>query len=272
MTTKSVTSREYKLTLNVDDKLYQDWKESKFDHLLRIIKWTCMQTNIKVSGHFDLHDQFTVNYMDTPERDLRKNGWIFRIRRYKDPVRNNEYTLKFRSPDRYYSAIQNIGFNFPDIATQIDTKFEEDITLDPFSSKFSPSINVYSEDTLKFKTFKKLTQSFHGLDSLKVDYDSPILSVGGKKVIQEVWKSVYINLGGKSVNLKIVLWWKSLNKTKKDLVFGEIMFRLRDKKEKFSENTIIDAHKFYLMLNTIGLNTGWVSSNGTTKTEYFYKH
>jgi len=271
MSLKPVTSREYKFTLNVNDKLYQDWKTFKFDHILRMIEWTCNQTNIGMLGNFGLYEQFTVNYMDTPKQDLYKNGWIFRVRKYKDPTPNYEYTLKFRSPDRYYSAAQILNVNHMN-RSKINVKFEEDITLDPFNSNFSPSINLYSENILKFKNFKKLTQTFNKLNNVNVDPETPIVNVGGKKVIQEVWKSVFLTLGDTIVNLKIVLWWGNPRKRKEDLVFGEIMFRLRNKKEKYSKNSIVDAHKFYNMLNKIGLTTGWISSNGLTKTEYFYKH
>lgn len=264
---RHVTSREYKLTLNVDDKLYQDWKSFNFEHLQKIIEWTGKQSKVHVSGKFKPLEQFTVKYMDTPNQDLYKNGWIFRIRKYPDPP--HEYTLKFRSPDRYYSATKDLHFR-GDKTVKIVKKFEEDITLDPFSSNFSLSTNVFSPNEIDFRLFKNLMSRWNGISELCVDNNAPIVSVGGKKVIQEVWKGVNLQLGQHIVKMKVVLWWKNKTKTKKNLLFGEIMFRIKNEKEKFEENCIIDAHRFYLKLNTLGLNTGWINPSGMTKTRYFY--
>jgi hypothetical protein len=270
MTSFPITSREYKLTLNVDDKLYKDWKISNFRHLHNLIEWTCKKTNIVISGKFKQCNQFEVKYMDTPDQQLYNNGWIFRIRTYStEPC--NEYTLKFRSPDRYYSACQDITVNskrFKSIS--VNSKFEEDITLDPFSSNFSPSCTICSSNELDFKSLDKLALSWEGLNKLNVSMESPIVAVRGKQVIQEVWKGVTIKLGDDDVKIRIVLWWSSRCKTDNNLLFAEIMFRLKSKDETYDTNTITDAHHFYENLNKLGLNTGWVSSDGMTKTKYFY--
>lgn len=281
---RKITSREYKLTLNVDDKLYQDWDRYKFNQLLKIIQYAAMQTKVQCSGKFKPSDQFTVQYLDTPEQDLYKNGWIFRYREY--PPTNkypHEHTLKFRSGDRYYSATKNIEFD-PSSITSTDSqsmmiynKFEEDITITPFSSNFSPSTNVYSKHNTvsQYDTFGKLTEVFPGLNECQqhtyINQSTPIVPVRGKKVIQEVWKGLTVKLGDVNAKLKIVLWWEPHTKDRRSLLFGEIMFRLKEPKEKFSGSTIIDAHNFYLKLNEIGLNTGWFNSDGgMTKTKHFY--
>jgi hypothetical protein len=270
-TSSPITSREYKLTLSVDDKLYKDWKLYDFRHLQHIIEWTCKETGIKCSGTFKSSDQFGVKYMDTPDWSLYRNGWIFRIRRYTSEP-HNEYTLKFRSPDRYYSASKNLKYN-NNASTDIDNvanKFEEDITLDPFSSNFSPSCNVFSKKHYSFKSFKKLSDMWEGISDLGVSKNTPIVAVRGRQVLQEVWKGFNIKLGDDTYKIKVVLWWNSTAKSQEDLLFGEIMFRIKSPDEKYSSKTIVDAHNFYLKLNECGLNTGWVSPDGMTKTKYFY--
>lgn len=275
MTSAPITSREYKLTLNIDDKLYRDCKLFNFEHLHKIIEWTSTQIGVEMSGKFKHSEQFTVKYMDTPEQDLYHNGWIFRIRNHsgnRDNESDNEYTLKFRSPDRYYTATRDLDFNHHNFSKSIRVhrKFEEDITLDPFSSNFSRSTTVHSKDSLNFRAFDKLLDGWKGVSKLSISPDAPIVSVGGRKVIQEVWKGVVVQLGDVKVNIKIVLWWKKQQKQQKDLLFGEIMFRIKEPKEQYSPECIVDARNFYLKLNQIGLNTGWVSSKGMTKTKYFY--
>ena len=272
ITDSPITSREYKLTLNVNSKLYNDWKSCNFSHLQRMIEWTCMQTDISVAGVFKPFEQFTVKYMDTPNQILYNNGWIFRVRKYSsDPF--NEYSLKFRCSDRYYSASKNLDFNARNFkSVKIYQKFEEDITLDPFSSNFSPSSNVFCKDELNFKTFKKLRGGWSGISGLDISDNTPIVSVRGLKVIQEVWKGMTVKFGRDVYKIKIVLWWKSSNKLQSDLLFGEIMFRIKSEKEEYPADVIVDAHKFYIMLNTLGLNTGLVSADGMTKTKYFYGH
>jgi hypothetical protein len=263
----SVTSREYKLTLNVDDKLYKDWKTYGFSHIQQLLEWSCEQTNIKLSGKFKPFDQFVVSYLDTPDQVLYNNGWIFRARKYSsDP--HNEYTLKFRCSDRYYSASKDIKFKGN--ADRVEYKFEEDLTIYPFSSNFSPSCNVYSDTKLKFDSFKKLADGWSGISNLDVSSKAPIVPVRGIQVIQEVWKGVNVKLGEDTYKIRVVLWWKNTAKAQNDLLFGEIMFRLKSSNEGYSNDKIIDAHNLYLTLNKFGVNTGWISSDGMTKTKYFY--
>jgi len=266
-----ITSREYKLTLNVNDKIYTDWNLHNFKQLKSIIEWVCKKTNVSISGKFKLRSQFNVEYMDTPEQELYNNGWIFRIRK-KSTEPHNEYTLKFRSHDRYYSACQDIRFNLNSSnANKVARyKFEEDITLDPFSSNFSQSCSIHSQNDIDFTSIDNMIDGWKILNKLSIEQSTPIVVVKNRRVIQEVWTGVTVKLGDDDVKMKVVLWWNSNNKKPKDLLFAELMFRIRSKDENYNAHTIIDAHKLYEKLNTIGLNIGLVSSDGMTKTKYFY--
>jgi hypothetical protein len=276
---EKVTSREYKITLNVDEKLFQDWDRCGFEHLLKIVKFAALQARVKCSGKFKPFNKFIVQYNDTPNLDLYKNGWIFRKRKYRDEeTYPYEYTLKYRSPDRYLSATKDISPSSTFInnkSMNVYHKFEEDITLDPHKSNYSPSTNIYIKHSFPFKKFGTLLSVFPGLKQLKVGDETPLFGVQGKKVIQEVWKGVTMKLGESDIKLKIVLWWDIVPSERKErktpnLLFGELMFRLKSSKEKYPKKTIIDAHKFYYKLNDIGINTGWVNTHGVTKTKYFY--
>ena len=265
-----LTSREYKITLNANNRLYKDWSQHDFSHLQTLITYTCDNLDIEYSGECKLYEQFAVTYMDTPEWDLYKNGWIFRIRRYYSKPAN-EYTIKFRSPDRYFSATKNVDckLTYKDVSS-IEYKFEEDITADPFHSNFSPSCNVFTNDLLGLSTFEKASNVFPGIADLNLKENTPLTSVKNKQILQEVWKGLNVKFGHNTYKIKIVLWWSSISKKPKDLVFGEIMFRLKSKHEDYSKYDIIDAHNFYLKLNEYGLNTGWVDPQGMTKTRFVY--
>jgi hypothetical protein len=73
-------------------------------------------------------------FYDTSDLCLDRNGYIFR-ERIDAASGQREVTLKFRHPDRYLAASQDLT---PASAREARTKFEEDIKA-PFQSLYSHS-------------------------------------------------------------------------------------------------------------------------------------
>ena len=76
-------------------------------------------------------------YLDTPGLDFRRRQFVLRVREEEDEGKKEfKVTLKYRAPDRYISASQDLSST-----KKGKHKFEEDI-LPPFTSKFSQSMAV----------------------------------------------------------------------------------------------------------------------------------
>lgn len=141
-----VTSREYKLMLNVDH--FSDHQEGVKDfwELVEFIverKHGQTITPKKGKGLFKLEKRNT-QYLDTPSLTLYHNNFILRLREELDDdgtIDEYKLTLKYRSADRYDAAHQDLTVEHPE---KDSLKFEEDI-VPPFNSKFSNSISIKSK-------------------------------------------------------------------------------------------------------------------------------
>jgi uncharacterized protein YjbK len=98
------------------------------------------------------------SYLDTPERALHQQGFALRLREEEDDDDEEGFqiNLKYRAPDRYISAAQDLS------STQEGkTKFEEDI-LPPFVSKFSHSTSIETDTAPELGTLHKVMDLFPG--------------------------------------------------------------------------------------------------------------
>jgi len=122
-----VTSREYKLMLNTDR--FRDRDEGS-EQFLNLIDFLIRQQGGTVIERQNNEEHRRTSYLDTPQFALRQSGLALRLR---EEAKGFQINLKYRSPDRYMSAAQNVSSSKPG-----KIKFEEDI-LPPFVSKFSHS-------------------------------------------------------------------------------------------------------------------------------------
>ncbi|MGK7899791.1 MAG: hypothetical protein AB4372_40785 [Xenococcus sp. (in: cyanobacteria)] len=141
-----VTSREYKLMLNVSH--FRD-RESGGQEFWDLVKYLASRNQANI---LDLEDkdkwykdkERTTYYLDTATLDLRRQGFIVRLRE-ENKKKKKEYklTLKYRSSDRYISASKNLSATLPDKLekAESESKFEQYI-VPTFSSKFSNSTSI----------------------------------------------------------------------------------------------------------------------------------
>ena len=125
-----ITSREYKLILN-GDRFFD--RESGCQEFLGIVKFLAEECG----GNFTVQQEEEPRrtwYVDTPELALQQQKFILRVRE-EENGQKYKVMLKYRSGDRYFSAVQ------PAHSPQGKPKFEEDITP-PFISKFSKSCSI----------------------------------------------------------------------------------------------------------------------------------
>ena len=135
-----VTSREYKLILQADR--FKDRAEGS------AIFWELVEALLLQAGG-QIHERQNEEmlrrtwYLDTPDLDLRSHNLNLRVREEMDEQKKYKVTLKYRGPDRYLSAAQDISS-----PEKGETKFEEDV-LPSFISKFSHSTSLKFRRSLK---------------------------------------------------------------------------------------------------------------------------
>lgn len=263
MANRPVTSREYKLMLNTDR--FQDrgrGTEVFFDLLNFLIRKeggtvTEVQTEEK---------RRLTSYLDTPELALRQADFSLRLRDERAGGGGFQLNLKYRAPDRYLSAAQDLSSPLGG-----DAKFEEDI-LPPFVSKFSNSNSLASETAPDLDSVRKVTATFPALAGLKLGGDVAVKTVNDFTAAEVVRKLCKFRFGGPP-NLKASLsfWYLTPDETGWPLV-GEFSFDYdasgggaADKLEQFPTATAEGANRLFAALQG---QAGWVNLGGTTKTAF----
>src|SRR5829696_9344674 len=149
-----VTSREYKLMLNVDR--FKD-REQASQELLSLLDFLVKKERGSVVEEQNEEERRQTSYLDTSEGALRQKGFALRLRKEDNDEDEFQINLKYRASDRYISAAQDLS------STQEGkTKFEEDI-LPPFISKFSHSISIETDTAPELGTMNKVMDLFPGL-------------------------------------------------------------------------------------------------------------
>src|SRR5215203_2770104 len=132
---RPVTSREYKLMLNVDR--FRD-RGQAYQEFFGLLDFLVGKEGGSVEKDKDAEECRQTSYLDTPELALHQQGFALRLREESDDAEGFQVNLKYRDPDRYVSAAQDVSSPRAD-----KTKFEEDI-LPPFTSRFSHSTSIDS--------------------------------------------------------------------------------------------------------------------------------
>jgi hypothetical protein len=184
---RPVTSREYKLMLNMDR--FKD-REQASQEFLSLLDFLVRKEGGRVVEEQHEEERRQTSYLDTPERALHQQGFALRLREEEDDNEEGfQINLKYRASDRYISAAQ-------DLSSPQDgkTKFEEDI-LPPFVSKFSHSTSIETHTALELGTINKVVDLFPGLRELDIDENTPVETVNDFKALEVVrnlckWKLV----------------------------------------------------------------------------------
>lgn len=118
---EAVTSREYKMMLNPAKFTYGNESNQVNQLEYEFKNKVSAAISRNVTGNLGLNKQRQVRFFDTPQSCLLKNnGYAFRER-----IENgqSEVTLKFRSPDRYISAYEDLD----SVTYGAEEKLEADI-------------------------------------------------------------------------------------------------------------------------------------------------
>ena len=158
-----VTSREYKLALNVDR--FADRVEGA-KRFWKLLAFLAPQAGFVVYCEQDEEIRRETWYLETPGFELQRHGFNLRVRSELDEDGKAGYkiTLKYRNADRYISASQDVSCPK---AKKKDFKFEEDI-LPPFTSKFSHSVSLETNELPPLTTVSDAAQLFPGLGALGI--------------------------------------------------------------------------------------------------------
>jgi uncharacterized protein YjbK len=263
---RPVTSREYKLMLNVDRfRNRQNGCEEFFKLLESLVK--------KVGGAIDekqtKEEKRQTSYLDTRDLALYQNGFAVRVREEGNGNNKVELNLKYRGADRYLAAAQDVSSPTPD-----KEKFEEDI-LPPFVSKFSRSTSVESKTVPPIATVGHLLTFFPGLQPVLGDKDKPIKTVNGFKASEIVRKLCKIDFGGKPlVKASLSFWYFEGHEAEYPLV-AEFSFdydatnsdgtQNNDTIELYASEVVERANRLFKALQK---QEGWRSFTTTTKTDF----
>ena len=180
-----ITSREYKLMLRSDRFHDREAGAKAF--------WNLIEFLVKKQGgevyekqNKSKHEEIRRTlYLDTTALTLSRQGSILRIREESDEKEKYKITLKYRSPDRYVSASQDMSTS---AKGKTKMKFEEDI-LPPFRSIFAHSISVYEEERPDLSNWKEVAELFPGLKKISVDEQMEVETVNQFKAY-EIFRKV----------------------------------------------------------------------------------
>ncbi|HEU4454720.1 MAG TPA: hypothetical protein VFR81_16750, partial [Longimicrobium sp.] len=203
-------------------------------------------------------------YLDTREMGFRQRGFILRVREEKPG--EFELNLKFRGPDRYIAAAQ-------DVSTAVEAKnnkFEEDV-LPPFRGQFSRSATVETPSIPAPPDVRRVAEVFPGLGALGLPGDTEVEVANGFKAFEVVRRIGGFRTGeGPTVTMSLSFWYLRGQKLGFPMV-GEFSFdydALETQKgdlEQFPLETVKLAERVFRALQ---LQSGWLDLEGTTKSAF----
>ena len=254
--------------LNVDR--FKD-REQASEVFLRLLDFLVSKEGGSVVEEQNEEERRHTSYLDTPEGALRQKGFALRLREEKEEDDDDEegfqINLKYRAPDRYISAAQNLSS--PEDGK---TKFEEDI-LPPFVSKFSHSISIETDEDPELDTMNKVMDLFPGLRELDIDENTPVETVNDFKVLEVVRKLCKLKFGeGPTIKASLSFWYFRGQEKGWPLV-GEFSFDYdvvdneagEDELEMYPPQTVEGANRLF---NALQKQEGWLSFSTTTKTAF----
>lgn len=260
-----VTSREYKLMLNVDR--FKD-REQASEEFLSLLDFLISKEGGSVVEEQNEEERRQTSYLDTPERALRQKGFALRLREEDDDDEEKFQTnLKYRASDRYISAAQDLS------STQEGkTKFEEDI-LPPFVSKFSHSISIETDTAPELGSMNKVMALFPGLGKLDIDDNTPVETVNDFKILEVVRKLCKLKFDVEPIIKASLSFWYLTGEGDEWPLVGEFSFDYdvldngadEDKLEMYPHRVVEGANRLF---NALQKQEGWISFGTTTKTAF----
>jgi len=256
-----VTSREYKLMLNVDR--FKD-RQQGVEAFSRIVGFLAGKEGGEITEPQDTEEKRITSYLDTPELALRQQGFSLRLRDETGSDGGFQVNLKYRASDRYLSASRDLS-----ASEKGKPKFEEDI-LPPFVSKFSHSMTIKKKTTPELSSIEQVSALFPGLALLGIDGKTVVKTIKNFSAVEIVRDFCKIKFGrARAVKASLSFWYLPGNENNWPLV-AEFSF---DYEATVSENglesyptELVEAtNRFFSALQN---QAGWVDLNGTTKTAF----
>jgi hypothetical protein len=286
-TNRTVTSREYKLMLRADRFHERRRAAAAFWSLTKFL--VKEKQGNEVFKEQDEELRRVTWYLDTPGTELRAHGFVLRVREEEDEDKPFKVTLKYRDPDRYVAASQDLSCR--EKIKGDDDKFEEDI-LPPFSSKFARSVAFKTDELPELSTMRQAIDVFPGLAGLAIPQNTPIRVVHGFKarevahrIGQLYFRRMPVARAGASVArgskpdflVKCCLtFWYLLGKDDEWPLAAEFSFdydlpeedrEQSDRLEHFAPEVVAGTN---LLFRSLQKQVGWMDHSATTKTAYAF--
>ena len=261
---RPVTSREYKLMLNVDRFADRDRGARQ---LWAVLQFLVAKAGGAVSKEQDATDERETLYLDTPSHDLHQRGLSLRMRR--EGKKKRKVTLKLRAKDRYLAA----AFDLRTTESDAEWKFEEDI-LPPFASMFAHSVSFETKKDVEADTVEELAALFPGLGALGLPPAMPVETVNDFTAQEVARKLGQLRFGDETAVKVMASFWYLPTAPGDYPLVGELSFDYdapapAGALEQFPASVVRGANALFASLQR---QSGWLDLTGTTKTAAAYDH
>jgi CYTH domain len=269
---RAVTSREYKLMLNVDR--FAD-RERGTRQLWAMVEFLVDKAGGVVSEQQDEEETRETFYLDTPGHDLRQRGLALRVRREKEEKKGKKekekkkrkVTLKLRETDRYLAA----AFDLRTTAKDPEWKFEEDI-LPPFAGAFAHSVSFETKTDPEVDSVADLVTLFPGLRGLSLPAGTSVGTVNGFTAREIARKLGKVRFGDETLVKAMASFWYLAGAPGDYPLVAEFSFDYdapgsTDALEQFPPRVVRGSNDLFASLQR---QSGWLDLTGTTKTAAAY--
>jgi hypothetical protein len=243
----------------LDHRLFADRKKAPATFWEEVSGCCVPMEGAERNGEFGSIKKREIMFLDTRDRTIRQNGFVFR-QRIDVEREKTEYTLKCRSPDRYVAAGANVDAGD---GVKAKRKLEEDIGS-PFVSRYSHSSTVAGPKEAP-RTLNAAAKLFRSLGALRHDGEScsgkvklfPTTSI---RIFERVLTGPVLVFGKVEAEFALILW--SDGPDGRPLV-AESSFRYEDDD---SVETARFAMQFFLAMQRLD----WCLPRARTKTQHAY--
>lgn len=256
---RGITSREYKLIL--DSARFADRRGGTVA-LQALIDALADKLDIAVEAQGEEETRRTW-YLDTPDRQLRREGFLLRVR-LEDADGRHKVVLKHRSPDRYVAAARNLGST----RKRTEWKFEEDI-LPPFRSLFSQSVGFRARRPPELATVGDAVRLFPGLAELGLPDGQRLEVVNGFEALEVFCRLCKLRVGRKPpIKVGLGLWYRGPEDGRPLIAECAYDYQGGDAGDDFTLAVVRAANALFGWLQE---QPGWVDPAATTKTRFAYE-
>lgn len=259
-----ITSREYKLILNSSRfKQREEGCKQFWDWVEFLIKSNQGDIDPGKGSDAWIIEERKTWYLDTLSLSLSGEGFSLRVREEEGKYK---ITLKYRSGDRYLSAVQDVSSN----SEKNKPKFEEDI-VPPFSSKFSRSNSIELPSLPKLEVISDVVRVFPGLGKFLIPDSTTIKRVNDFTAHEICLKTPKrIKFANQSTEVKACFsFWYLLGNSDEYPLISEFSFDYdtpEDAPAKFPPIEVIQgANRFF---NGLQKFSDWLSPSNSTKTAF----